>query len=43
VLITGTIGGTLGLIFALIVDRYYSRHVAQATAEKFEVSTDPAE
>lgn len=43
VLITGTIGGTLGLIFALIVDRYFSRHVGQATAEKIEVTTDPAE
>ncbi len=37
-LITGTIGGTLGLVFALIVDRYYSRHVAQATAEHIEVT-----
>jgi uncharacterized membrane protein HdeD (DUF308 family) len=37
-LITGTLGGTLGLVFALIVDRYYSRHVAQATAEHIEVT-----
>jgi uncharacterized membrane protein HdeD (DUF308 family) len=37
-LITGTVGGTLGLVFALIVDRYYSRHVAEATAERTEVT-----
>ena len=37
-LITGTLGGTLGLVFALIADRYYSRHVAQATAEHIEVT-----
>ena len=37
-LITGTLGGTLGLIFALIADRYYSRHVMQATAEHIEVT-----
>jgi uncharacterized membrane protein HdeD (DUF308 family) len=39
-LITGTVGGTLGLIFALIVDRYFSRHVTQATAEKIAVTKD---
>ena len=39
-LFTGTIGGTLGLVFALIVDRYYSRHVANATAEKIAVTKD---
>ena len=39
-LITGTLGGTLGLIFALIADRYYSRHVMQATAEHIEVTKD---
>jgi NADH:ubiquinone oxidoreductase subunit K len=38
VLITGSVGGTLGLIFALLVDRYYSRHVIEATAERIEVS-----
>jgi uncharacterized membrane protein HdeD (DUF308 family) len=37
-LITGTLGGTLGLVFALIADRYYSRHVVQATAEHIEVT-----
>ena len=37
-LITGTLGGTLGLIFALIVDRYFSRHVTAATAEHIEVT-----
>ena len=37
-LITGTLGGTLGLIFALVADRYYSRHVTQATAEHIEVT-----
>ncbi|MEY4533242.1 MAG: hypothetical protein RI926_1011 [Actinomycetota bacterium] len=37
-LITGTIGGTLGLVFALIFDRYYSRHVIQATAERLEIT-----
>lgn len=39
-LITGTLGGTLGLVFALIVDRYFSRHVKQATAEKITVTKD---
>jgi uncharacterized membrane protein HdeD (DUF308 family) len=39
-LITGTVGGTLGLVFALIVDRYFSRHVTQATAEKIAVTKD---
>jgi uncharacterized membrane protein HdeD (DUF308 family) len=39
-LITGSIGGTLGLVFALIVDRYYSRHVSTVTAEKTEVTSD---
>ena len=39
-LITGTLGGTLGLVFALIVDRYFSRHVTQATAEKIAVTKD---
>ena len=39
-LITGTIGGTLGLIFALIADRYYSRHVKTVTAQKTEVTPD---
>lgn len=39
-LITGTLGGTLGLVFALIVDRYFSRHVKQATAEKLTVTKD---
>jgi uncharacterized membrane protein HdeD (DUF308 family) len=39
-LITGTLGGTLGLIFALVADRYYSRHVMQATAEHIEVTKD---
>ena len=38
VLITGSVGGTLGLVFALLVDRYYSRHVIEATAERIEVS-----
>ena len=39
-LFTGTIGGTLGLVFALIVDRYFSRHVKSATAEKISVTKD---
>ncbi len=39
-LITGTVGGTLGLVLALIVDRYYSRHVTTATAEKTEVTPE---
>lgn len=39
-LITGSIGGTLGLVFALIFDRYYSRHVSTVTAEKTEVTSD---
>ena len=39
-LITGTLGGTLGLVFALIVDRYFSRHVTQVTAEKIAVTKD---
>jgi uncharacterized membrane protein HdeD (DUF308 family) len=39
-LITGTGGGTLGLVFALIVDRYFSRHVTSATAEKISVTKD---
>jgi hypothetical protein len=38
VLITGSMGGTLGLVFALLVDRYYSRHVIEATAERTEVN-----
>lgn len=37
-LITASIGGTLGLVFALIVDRYYSRHVIQTTAERTEIT-----
>ena len=40
VLFTGSIGGTLGLVFALIVDRYYTRHVTEVTAEKTEVSSN---
>ena len=39
-LFTGTIGGTLGLVFALIVDRYFSRQVKSATAEKISVTKD---
>lgn len=39
-LFTGTIGGTLGLVFALIVDRYFSRHVKSAMAEKISVTKD---
>lgn len=42
VLFTGTLGGTLGLIFALVVDRVYSRHVIQATAEHTSVNEAPA-
>jgi hypothetical protein len=39
-LIAGTLGGTLGLVFALIVDRYFSRHVKQETAEKITVTKE---
>lgn len=39
-LFTATIGGTLGLVFALIFDRYYSRHVTSATAEKIAVTKE---
>jgi hypothetical protein len=39
-LITGSVGGTLGLVFALVVDRYYSRHVIEATAEHTEVTSE---
>lgn len=38
-LITGVIGGALGLVFALIFDRYFSRHVNVVTAEKTEVAS----
>jgi hypothetical protein len=41
VLITSAVGGTLGLIFALVVDRVYSRHVVTATAERTTVNEAP--
>jgi len=34
VIFTGIAGGVLGLVFALIVDRIYSRHVIETTAER---------
>ena len=35
---TGTGGAVLGLVFALIVDRVYSRHVITTTAERTRVT-----
>lgn len=42
VIFTGTGGAVLGLIFALIVDRIYSRHVIETTAERTTISEGPA-
>ena len=38
VIFTATIGGVLGLVFALVVDRVYSRHVITTTAERTSVN-----
>jgi uncharacterized membrane protein (DUF485 family) len=41
VIFTGAGGAVLGLVFALIVDRVYSRHVTEATAERTTVREAP--
>jgi uncharacterized membrane protein HdeD (DUF308 family) len=38
VLITGIVGGTLGLIFALIFDRVFSKRTITVDAERIEVT-----
>ena len=43
VIFTGTGGAVLGLVFALIVDRVYSRHVIEVTAERTSVNESPTE
>jgi len=42
VIFTGIGGGVLGLVFALIVDRVYSHHVIETTAERTTVNEAPA-
>ena len=42
VIFTGIGGGVLGLVFALVVDRVYSRHVITTTAERTVVNEAPA-
>jgi len=42
VIFTGIGGGVLGLVFALLVDRVYSRHVITTTAERTTVTENPA-
>lgn len=42
VIFTGIGGGVLGLVFALIVDRIYSRHVITTAAERTSVNEAPA-
>lgn len=41
VIFTGIGGGVLGLVFALLVDRVYSRHVIETTAERTTVNESP--
>ena len=41
VIFTASIGAVLGLVFALIVDRVYSRHVIETTAERTTVREAP--
>ena len=43
VIFTGIAGGVLGLVFALVVDRIYSRHGIETTAERTVVNEAPAE
>jgi hypothetical protein len=39
---TASIGAVLGLVFALLVDRLYSRHVIEAVAERTSMNEKPA-
>jgi purine-cytosine permease-like protein len=39
---TASIGAVLGLVFALLVDRLYSRHVIEAVAEHTIMNEKPA-
>ena len=41
VIFTGIGGGVLGLVFALLVDRVYSRHVITTQAERTTVTETP--
>jgi hypothetical protein len=41
-LFTASIGAVLGLVFALLVDRLYSRHVIEAVAEHTIMNEKPA-
>ena len=42
VIFTASAGGVLGLVFALVIDRVYSRHVITTTAERTTVNEAPA-
>ena len=42
VIFTGAGGAVLGLVFALVVDRVYSRHVIETSAERTSVNEAPA-
>lgn len=42
VIFTSSIGAVLGLVFALLVDRLYSRHVIEVVAERTSVNETPA-
>ena len=39
-LITASVGGTLGLIFALVFDRFFSKRTVTVDAERIEVTED---
>ena len=41
VIFTASAGGVLGLVFALVIDRVYSRHVITTTAERTSVNEAP--